>query len=131
MRAFGIPFWRERLSDEEYVNSVRKGLRVVRWLRWLFVGLFIAVIAFCSWAVISMADFLTRLGGKEGPDRQLVYGVIGLAALSGCCLGFWIGHLGEVAANAFFGFRRDRLLIECWDALHQGTTREKKSQPKD
>lgn len=127
MRALGIPFWRERLSDEEYVNGVRKGLRVVRRSRWIFAGLFIGVIASCVWAVISTANFLTSLSGREGPDPPLVYGVIGLALLSGACLGFWIGHLGEVVANAFFGFRRDRLLIECWDALHQDTAREEKS----
>jgi hypothetical protein len=38
-----------------------------------------------------------------------------------------IGHLGELVANAFFGYRRDRLLIECWDALHQDTRHEKQS----
>src|SRR5262245_56600467 len=104
MRVFGLPLWRERLSDEEYVNSVRKGLRVIRWSRWLLAGVFIGVVAFCAYAVISIANSLTSLDGKDGPGRPLVYGIIGLAILSGGFMGFWIGHLGEVVMNAFFGF---------------------------
>jgi hypothetical protein len=124
MRVLGIKLWPERLSDEEYVNRVRKGLRVIRWSRWLFAALFIGVVAFCLWAVINLADFLTSFGGKEGPERPLVYGVLSLALLFGGFMGFWIAHLGESVVNAFFGFRRDKLLVECWDALHQDRANE-------
>jgi hypothetical protein len=127
MRVFGVPLWPERLSDEEYVNHVRKGLRVIRWSRWLFAGLFIGVVAFCLWAVISFADFLTSFGGKEGPERPLAYGVLGLGILFGGFMGFWIVHLGEVVVNAFLGYRRDKLLVECWDALHQDRAQQNRA----
>ena len=127
MRVFGMPLWPERLSDEEYVNRVRKGLRVIRWSRWLFAGLFIVVVAVCIWTVTGLADFLTSFGGKEGPQRPLVYGVLGLAILFGGFIGFWISHLGEIVVNAFFGFRRDKLLVECWDALHLDRKQENRA----
>ncbi len=127
MRISGMPLWPRRPSEEEYVNRVRKGLRFIRLSRWLFAGLFIGVIAFCLWGVVSIADFLKSFGGKEGSERPLVHGVIGLAILFGGFMGFWIGHLGEIVVNAFFGYRRDRLLVECWDALHQDGAHEKQS----
>ncbi len=127
MRVFGVRLWPDRLSDEEYVNRVRKGLRLMWWSRWLFAGLFIGAIAFSLWAVMSIAGFLTSIGGKEGPERPLVYEVLGLAILSGGFIGFWIVHVGELAVNAFFAYRRDKLLVECWDALHQDRTHERQS----
>ena len=119
VRFLGMPLWPKRLTDEEYVNRVRKGLRVVRWTRWLFAAIFIGGIAFLCWAVMSITDFLTSFSGKDGSERPLIYGVFALAILSGGLIGFWVGHFGEIAVNAFFGFRRDKLLVECWDALQQ------------
>jgi hypothetical protein len=127
MRVFGMPLWPERLSDEEYVDKVRKGLRVVRWSRWLFAAFFVGSIVFCFWAVTHVASSLTSFGGKEGAEKSLIYAALGIAILFGSFVGFLLGHIAEKTANAFFGFRRDKLLVECWDALHKDKQHEQRS----
>ena len=44
--------------------------------------------------------------------------VFGAAALLGVSVGLWAAQAIATLAIALFGFRRDRLLVECWDALH-------------
>ena len=117
MRIFGLAVWREALSDEEYVARVRKGLRVVRWLRWFQAAIGLAVIALSVWGMVVFADILTDGLGHE--DRPLVLTAFGLAILLGLLVGLWLAQAGHTIGNAFFGHRRDRLLVQCWDAVHK------------
>jgi len=116
MRILGLPVWRESLSDEEYVARVRKGLRVVRWLRWFHAAIGLGVVALSIWGVTVFADILTNGPGHQDPP--LILTAFGLAILLGILVGLWLAQAGHAIANAFFGYRRDRLLVQCWDALH-------------
>jgi hypothetical protein len=116
-RIFGLPVWRETLSDEQYVAKVRKGLRDVRWMRWFHGAVGIVFIGLCIWGVIEFSNILTSVAEHE--DRPIVLSAFGVAILLGLLSGLWLAKAWHSIANAFFGYRRDRLLVQCWDAAHK------------
>ena len=78
-----------------------------------------------TWLVVRIIDFLTdlsnvsRLAGHGAPTvhQQTIYYVYFTAVLMGLFIGFMLSHALLHLVSAFFEYRKDRLLVECWDAL--------------
>jgi hypothetical protein len=117
MRILGIRVWPESLSDEEYVARIRKGLHVVRWLRWLNAALGIALVVGVIWGLTFFIRVLTM--GQEHQDQPLIMSAFGAAISMGMAVGLWIAQAVDTIVNTLLGYRRDKLLVECWDALHR------------
>jgi len=114
-RILGLPIWRRRLTDAEYVERARKNLRMYRWARVFYGVAGIGSLCILVFTIQFFVDFLWQWGGQQaGPI------VVFVAAIP---FGFNVGWM-------FTGFlhgaimlinesRRDRLLVESWDLLQQ------------
>ena len=106
------------LSDEEYIEQIRKGIRVARWLRWMhgLSGLVSTILAI--WLIQISLKFLFVPNLPQN-QQNLVAAAFVLAVV----LGFLVSGLLHKAADSFgsaiFEHRKDRLLVTCWDALHR------------
>jgi hypothetical protein len=125
MRVLGMPLWPEKLSDKQYIERVRKGLRMRRRWRYILalIGLciLVMVILCCVLAIKFLADAnnMIRLTGHSAPtvSEQAVYSVFFLAIVMGSYLGFMFFNAIMHIGSAFLEYRKDRLLVECWDSL--------------
>ena len=138
MRVLGMSLWPEKLSDEQYVERIRKGLRT--WHRWRYVAgvVQLCLLAMVVWLFLITIRFLSDFNnvgrltkhGTLSPEQQGVY----LAYFAAILMGFFVGFMFYKAlffiTETFLGFRRDKLLVECWDALsdaEKGRLRQKSS----
>ena len=125
MKMLGLTLWPEKLSDEQYVERTRKGLRVMRRWRYITGGMGLCFLGVMIWFCLRAVDFLsdlnnmTRATGHDAPtvQQQLVYGVYLNAILLGFLFGFMFYNAVFHIASALFEYRKDKLLVECWDAL--------------
>ena len=125
MRILGIPFWPEKISDEQYVERTRKGLRMMRRLRFIFVlgylGLFIGFILLIFQAVHLLGDLTSNGTAKHHPtdssQQQIVYSMYYLAVVMGAFVGLLLGNTISHIATILLTYRKDKLLVEFWDAL--------------
>jgi len=116
MRIF--PEWTRKLSDDEYIERIRKNVKATRWTRYFhgFMALFYVGI------IIGGTVFLLKFLQNDAFNKQeqdLIYSAFVLAIIFGLLVSQWIAQAFLAAANAFSGQRKDRLLVECWDALHR------------
>lgn len=117
-RFLGLQVFRDPLTDEQYVERIRKSLLLQRRLRYLYGVLGLAMIAVCAWGISVFVRILTMPGAPPG-QQSLVYLVFTLAIILGLSIGFWLSKAAHHIATSFFEERKDRLLIESWDAMHQ------------
>lgn len=120
-----MSLWPEKLSDEQYVERTRKRLKTMRRWRYLAAAIGVCLLGMSIWLSILAVDFLsdlnniTRITGHDAPTvhEQAVYAVYFTAIGTGFLCGFFyfnaIFHIG----TAFFEYRKDKLLVECWNAL--------------
>ena len=119
MILFGIPLWRKRPTDEEYVARVRRGLRWQPWVRCAISLNAMGVLGVCVWGFIIFIGMVTGPLAPPAPPAAM-YSVFALAVLLGMMLGFWFAGAVRLLGQALFEDRKDRLLVETWDALHDG-----------
>lgn len=117
-RLFGLRVWRKRLTDTEYVERIRKQLRVVRWLRYLWAVIGLTAIVMLIWGIQVIFNVLNNPAVPIG-QRNPANVVFALATIFGVSFGFWFGNMLHSVAMAFLGLRQERLLVNCWDALNQ------------
>jgi hypothetical protein len=125
MRVLGMPLWPEKVSDEQYVERVRKRLRTMRRWRYLTGAIGLGVLGLTIWLLLltihllSDVDNMTKtIGhGTPTPQQQAVYGVYAIAIMLGFSFGFMLFNAIFHIASAFFEYRKDKLLVECWDSL--------------
>ncbi len=117
MRIFGIPIWEKKLTDEQYIEKIRKGLRVHAWMRYFHATIGFVILVLCLFGI---EMFLKSLTTPSVPPRQqnLVYGLFVLAAVLGLALGMMLTSAAQSLGAALFERRKDRMLVECWDALN-------------
>ena len=118
MSAFSFKLRREPMTDEQYIERVRKGLQRSTQQRWwyLLVALFaiVAIMWFGNTMVYKLIQSTT-----PSHQRSVVYAVFAFAALGGLVISMWLSLLIQAVVLMFTEYRKDRLLIECWDALNQ------------
>jgi hypothetical protein len=103
-------FQKKALSDDEYIEQVRKRDRVFRRMRWVWFGLLVAlvVVLFC------FSHTVQKISAELGEDR----GDYSAGLFLGICFGFLFVMISAQAAIALkhwldsrHGFRTERLLI--------------------
>lgn len=114
-RILGLPIWRKRLTDAEYIERVRKNLRVYRWLRVLYGVVGIGVVCILAFVIQSLVDFLWQWGGQQAGPIVVFFG----AMLFGFNVGWMFTGFLHGAFLMIAESRRDRMLVECWDLLYQ------------
>ena len=125
MRILGTTLWPEKISDEQYIEKIRKGLRFMGRLRYvitlmlvviliLFVGLIFQGIHLLH--DVTNMDQTTGHGGPA-PAQQLVYAIYYLAIMMGAFIGLILGNMLSHIVLILSGHRTNKLLVECWDAL--------------
>jgi hypothetical protein len=117
-------------SDRAYVERIRKGylmghrLRLAR--KVLALALFFLPIITVMLTVDVWSDLMQRWFADDGgrPVERVAL-VVGL--MLGVLLGYWFCFAAFAIGDTVFERRKDRLLIECWDAhikdehLHRGS----------
>lgn len=116
-----------KISDEQYVDRTRKRLRTLH--RWRYVialaylGIIIGFIVLALQAVHLIGGLATMLEGTKhraaasGPDLQMLHAVYYFAIVIGGLVGFGFGGAFFSIANILITYRKDKLLVEFWDAL--------------
>jgi hypothetical protein len=128
-RLLGLPIWRKKLSDTEFVDKIRRSLRLSRWFRHYQGLLGIGVVAMSFLAIRALMNLLKGQGVPVGQQNQALF-VFALAAMAGLGIGFWFSSVLHTTVMLFVEQRKDRLLVACWDALQQ-LIGEKYLQEKD
>ncbi|MEL7087985.1 MAG: hypothetical protein AAGL98_06015 [Planctomycetota bacterium] len=107
-------FRRDHLTDEQYIEEIRKSQRLNRWVRG---ALFTSAALMVGVGLMAALPTLTHVISRG----ILPPAVIGGLAI-GISMGFvFAGFLGvgmHHLASAFFETRKDRLLLRLWDELH-------------
>lgn len=117
-RLFGLPIWRKRLTDAEYIEHVRKQLRLYRWVRVLYGLIGIGTVIICIWIIRVILDMIVQVG--VAPAQQpILLGAVSIAIFVGFNVGWMIYGAIHGSMMMIVDSRRDRLLVECWDLLHQ------------
>jgi|GEM_PF-2716901 len=127
MRILGMTLWPEKISDEQYIEQIRK--RVKQGRRWryfvavmglAFIGLMVCMILI-SISLLADYGFIARKVGHSlpPPTQEQIYGTFCLAILMGGYCGVMIGQMLLHLVTLFIGYREDKLLVECWDALSE------------
>ena len=125
MKLLGMTLWPEKVSDEQYVERLRKGLRSSLRYRYVMstLGLIIFLWAICLavWVgrilVNSYAVAHWLANGQPTPSQEVLYGTFSCSIVLGSLLGFLFYSGVFSIVRGYFGFRKDKLLVECWDAL--------------
>jgi hypothetical protein len=118
MRLFAIRTGRDKLTDAEYIEQVRKKLRVPRWLRYLFTAIGIAGIVVSGCAVAAFFKILGNFAAAAGVQPNLVFGTFFLSCLFGYLVGQWFHGAIHHIAQTWCEPRKDQLLVNCWDAMN-------------
>src|SRR5690606_27112223 len=116
----GIRTGRDRPSDAEYIESIRKALRLSCRMRIFFALLTVGGFAFFLWAFLKMLEMLVLFGQRGGinPQQQnIAIGLYIVAVILGLFIGISMSNLLSHAAQLLFEDRKDRLLVKCWDAM--------------
>lgn len=120
-------FCRKALSDEEYVERVRKRDRVFRRMRWIWPALFLFwVCCFCI-----LAGFMQRFTADIPIDRAIFYGGLLLGAVFGFMFVMFAAHAGLAVKewiDARSGFRTERLMLQYHDKLNDKKASNKSVQ---
>lgn len=117
-RLFGLQIWPRRLTDSEYVERLRKQLRAAGWLRYVLAASGLAVIIV---AVLLIDSFVNLINNPAAPfaQRNAVNIVFATTVIFGAFIGLMLGSMMHRVLMLFVGFRQEKLLVDCWDALNQ------------
>jgi len=105
-----MEIWPRRRTDAVYVEMIRKQLRMARWARYFIAAIWLVVLAMAIWAVWAFVAFLIN------PAQQFAFAA---SIAMGIMVGVSIGNAVHNVGVMFSGFRQEKLLIDCWDALEQ------------
>jgi hypothetical protein len=125
MRAFGMSLLPEKLSDEQYIERVRKTVQTRRSWRYLQGTIAVLVLGMAFWLLWLSFTFLSDFNNVPGltpnkhptPDQLFVYFAFFQASFFGFIFGYFFYKAVFFIGEMFFGFRQQKLLVECWDAL--------------
>jgi len=125
MRILGMTLWPENVSDEQYVERVRKGLRMMRRMRYFLAAIGLVTLGMVISMIYMLIDMLKDFGNLEPvvgrhlppPSQQLIYATFYIAILGGGFCGFLLYQALFHVGIAFADYRKEKLLVDCWDAL--------------
>ena len=125
MKLLGLTLWPEKISDEQFIEQVRKRLKQGRKLRYFMAAFGLSMVGLVFWLIYMAIDMLKDFTNVEPvvghhlppPSQEHIYTAYFIAVMMGGFLGFVLYQQLFHIAAAFFDFRKDKLLVECWDAL--------------
>jgi hypothetical protein len=138
MRILGMTLWPEKTSDEQYIEQVRKRLKQGRRLRYFIAAFGLTMVGIAIWLIYMTIAFLKDFSNVKPlvghhlppPSQENIHGAYFIAVLMGGFMGFLLYQQLFHIAAAFFDFRKDKLLVECWDSLsdaEKGRLRQRSS----
>jgi len=121
----GLTLWPEKISDEQYIERVRKGLRMMRRMRYFIAALGLVLLCLVVSMIIMLMNMLKDFGYAEPvvghhlhpPTQETIYATYYASILTGVFLGFMFYQALFHIGMAFTDHRKEKLLVECWDAL--------------
>jgi hypothetical protein len=112
------------LSDEEFVERIRKNLQLGRRMRRLKIAM--GLLQLSVPIAISVVFFRAADEGVEVLERHgveirtvLLWAVFGVTVGIGVLVGMWLYQGAFRIFDAFVGERREKLLVQCWDAVQK------------
>jgi hypothetical protein len=72
--------------------------------------------------LLFFANMLQAMGKQVGlaPQQQnLAMGLYAVAIVFGILVGQWFASLGNFIGSTWFSQRKDKLLVNCWDAMQK------------
>jgi len=118
MRILGVRVWPEKSTDEEYVEHIRKSVRSYsRWLRYSLGALGVLTLMVAIYGFIVFHKPL-KVESLDDSEQSLVYSAFGLAIMGGLFVGLVLHNAATCFAEALTRNRKEKLLLDCWDALH-------------
>jgi type VI protein secretion system component VasK len=122
-----MKFWKKVVSDEEYVEQIRKRDRIFRWMQWIWPVLLIALVC----CLFSIAGLIQKFAADIPTDRAVFYGGLVLGALFGFMFIMTAAQAGLALKQwieARTGFRTERLLLQYHDRLMEKEASNKSVQ---
>jgi len=110
-----VRLFRKPVSDAEYIEQLRKKLRVERWMRLFHAAIGLAILLLGAKLIQLVLQVLMNFGGPA--QQNVVIGVFSAAAVMGLCAGLMLSKAAQSFAFTLFESRSDRMLVELWDAL--------------
>jgi hypothetical protein len=128
MRVLGIKVWPEPLSDDEYVDRIRKAQNRPCILRY---GTLVGGVCLLVAISVGVPALFKAITPPEPSDqnKSLPHLLIVVALGVGYFFGFSLHPFISLAMGTF-GARTFRLLLECWEALHLEEDQEESSSAK-
>ncbi|MBI1368338.1 MAG: hypothetical protein GC162_06755 [Planctomycetes bacterium] len=132
----GLPVRRPELTDEQYIEQLRKKLRRMRLLAWFFILLAefqIVLLVFCLVLVHRWEELIRGLTSDPNDDGNLNVSAMRAGLVIGISLGFFVSSIisGIIAAviHAYQLFKRgltrsEKLAIEYHDLIDHLLERE-------
>lgn len=124
MKILGLLLRHENISDEQYVERIRKSLKSRRRWRSFIVAMGLLILCFLLWFIPQIINILSNLNGlghaghgTQNSRFSVVYAVYFIAIIMGYFTGFMFFHAVFQIMEALFGYRKDKLLVEFWDSL--------------
>lgn len=118
LRLWGIPI-HKILSDTEYVEKTRKGLRLSKKLVWIHVAVLALLSLFIPWLIDVVQFAIDQM--PDGAEKWVLMGLM-LGLVFGALLWYYIAAAAQAIVTAFDPFdsaRGTRLLIKYHDMLQE------------
>lgn len=110
-------FQRNVLSDEDYVEQIRKNIRTFRRMQWWWVLLFIGLMC----ALLGFGEMVQKFAATMPTDKVMYHQGLVMGALFGfifVCTAAQAVVTVKQWWDARYGFRTERLLLQCYDQLN-------------
>jgi hypothetical protein len=117
-------FQSRKLTDAEFVEKIRKQLRINR--RWAWIGIIISgtLVVLFVWIFLLFINFISSMGQLAehvNPKSQMFYTGLALGCTMGLVLTVILGKIFLYfykSLELLFGNRRDKLLVAYYDQFH-------------
>jgi disulfide bond formation protein DsbB len=108
-------FWPKSLSDEEYIERVRKQLRFGKWQRLIY---FVCAVGFAIILIRATQGIIDNIINLAPAGQQNnVIGALAASASVGLMLGIFTSQVLHALGMSLHRFRTEQLLVDCWDRL--------------
>jgi len=132
---------RPKLSDEQFIERMRKWQRLRRWYRLsvIVVGLLLIGMSYWSYGrLFPVKEMVAEIASDPDATHETIAAanlasfragaVFGFVVYGSEMLGIWAIMLG--ITSGFITNRRDQLLLQCWDRLHPAAGSSEPVPPK-
>jgi hypothetical protein len=111
-------FQRRAVSDDEFVEKLRKSLRWWDRWRWAGVALHGAIIATVLWLAFQFVKLLQGMQALFPQQNPMPDEVFLICVVLGAKLGLLLHGSAWALMNNLVGMRSERLLVKCYDAMN-------------